>query len=84
MNVLSDRQLEVRYISYFLAGALIALLALRASTWWTGEPVTTPSPRILLQTSSQTVARIPTQHAGKRVDCVVTIDQARNVWSITC
>lgn len=84
MNILSDGQLRVRYFGCFLGGLVIALLAYAAPRWMTPDTATPETPRIVLQTPSQTVARIPTQRAGKRVDCTVTIDQAKNVWSITC
>lgn len=84
MNILSDGQLHLRYVGCFLGGLVIALLAYAAPRWMEPDAATLEAPRIVLQTPSQTVARIPTRRAGERVDCTVTIDQAKNVWSITC
>lgn len=86
MNVLTDQQLTTRVCAAFLAGSLAATGIIALPTLWQRHQAPAPigAPEIVLQTPSQTVARIPTQHAGKRVDCTVTIDQAKNVWSITC
>lgn len=83
-NILTDAQLHARYIGCFAAGLAIALLAYAAPRWINPEAAVSDAPKVLVQTQSQTVARIPTLHAGVRVDCTVTIDQAKNVWSITC
>ena len=84
-NVLSDAQLQLRYGACFLAGLLAALLAYAAPRWVAPAAAEVAAlPRIVYQSPSQTVAKIPTLYAGKRVDCTVTIDQAKNVWSITC
>ena len=82
MNVLTHSQLASRLLVAMVLGstitaATIVLLERRQSVQL-GEP------KIVKQTPSQTVARIPTLHAGVRVDCTVTIDQAKNIWSITC
>ena len=84
-NILTDTQLRLRYAGYLVAGILIGLTP--QATQRLAAPPEDPAaaaPRIVAQTPSQTVAKIPTLHAGVRVDCTVIIDQARNAWSITC
>lgn len=86
MNILTDVELSTRTRAAFAVGAAIATVASVLLHYWFFAPPPAPigTPQIVVQTPSQTVARIPTQRAGKRVDCTVTIDQAKNVWSITC
>jgi hypothetical protein len=88
MNVLSDEELiECRWRAFVHgASAIITICAAAALYLWLTHPAPEPIgvPEIVRQTPSQTVAKIPTLHAGVRVDCTVTIDQAKNVWSITC
>ncbi len=93
MNVLTDK--ELRAIEIRGAVTAIAILSGVMVAAWFLEPrfhqfvvahvgERDGAPVILKQTDSKTVARIPTMHGGVRVDCTVTIDQAKNVWSITC
>ncbi len=86
MNVLTNEQLKDRVVGGFIVGVLVAATASAVLHQWYYAAPRAPvgTPEILFQTPSQTVARIPTQHGGKRVDCTVTIDQAKNVWSVTC
>ncbi len=84
MNILTDEQLRARYLGCFFGGLLIALLAYAAPRWIEPDTAALQAPRIVQQTPNQTVARIPTLYAGKRIECTVTINQAKNVWSITC
>jgi hypothetical protein len=89
MNVLTDDELKYYRRHAFAAGAMTVLgwvAALALLFWWTHsqKPAPAGAPQIVVQTPSQTVARVPTLRAGERVDCTVTIDQAKNVWSITC
>lgn len=89
MNVLTDKELRSEKFEAFRGGVVLAMLvtaAAAAAYFWLSGPAWEPTaaPSIVRQTANQTVARIPTLHAGVRVDCTVTIDQARNVWSITC
>lgn len=93
MNIMTDDELARKNKLAFLAGAVTAIAAIAltataaAAIYYQVFGFLNPplaAPEIVLQTPSKTVARIPTQHAGVRVDCTVTIDQAKNVWSITC
>jgi hypothetical protein len=89
MNVLTDYELRSGKRTAFVAGIVTTILwavAIAALIWWLRVPARAPIgvPAILRQTPSQTVARIPTLRAGERIDCTVTIDQAKNIWSITC
>ncbi len=89
MNVLSDKELRSEKFEAFRGGVVLAMLATAAAAaayfWlYRPAPAALDAPSIVQQTENQTVARIPTLHAGMRVDCTVTIDQAKNVWSITC
>jgi len=86
MNILTDRELENGKRHAFAIGAVITAVAstLLHHYYYAPAEALLGAPQIVLQTPSQTVARIPTQRAGKPVDCTVTIDQAKNVWSITC
>lgn len=89
MNVLTDDELRFDRRRAFVAGAMTVLAwvaAIALLFWWTHNRQPEPAgvPAIVTQTSSQTVARIPTLHGGKRVDCTVVIDQKTNLWSITC
>ena len=92
MNVLTDQQLADEKHDAFRVGAgigfCVAIGVGAAAYYWQlhGADLAMPAngPEIVKQTPSQTVARIPTLRAGKRVDCTVTIDQAKNAWLITC
>jgi hypothetical protein len=89
MNIISNEELSLRLREAFRNGVLVAAIATGATAalyFWLHRPApaSAGTPQIVRQTPSQTVARIPTLHAGVRVDCTVTIDQAKNVWSITC
>lgn len=88
MKIITDEELGMRTRIAFVAGVFLAAIAIILLHYWfygwkwTQAPI--GAPEIVLQTASRTVARIPTQHDGNRVDCTVIIDQARNIWSITC
>jgi hypothetical protein len=86
VNILTDQQVRAGKRIAFAAGFANAFAACLLGAAWVKYRTEAPAgvPAIVAQTASQTVARIPTQHAGVRVDCTVTIDQAKNVWSITC
>lgn len=85
MNIITDHELADGKRKAFAIGALIATAVSALAFRWSYMPaVPVGAPEILLQTPSQTVARIPTRHGEKRVDCTVTIDQVKNIWSITC
>lgn len=88
MNVLIDKELNEGTWRAFAAGAAIALAFVAAisilAQWDDRHPKPIAAPSIVMQTSNQTVARIPTLRAGVRVDCTVTIDQANNVSSVAC
>ncbi|TAK82098.1 MAG: hypothetical protein EPO20_22675 [Betaproteobacteria bacterium] len=86
MHILTDKQLAARYFSCFALGMVSVFLGFASPAISVRLGLVPPpeTAQIVLQTPSQTVARIPTQKAGKRVDCTVIIDQAKNVWSITC
>jgi hypothetical protein len=93
MNIISDEELRATRRRAFVIGGTVAsawnvffLLACLLAYWrlYYQPPAAAGVPQILLQAPSQTIARIPTLRDGKRIDCTVTIDQAKNVWSITC
>lgn len=91
MNIVSDSDLRFIKRAVFAAGAVVAAAAIGAGTLLYGrvresapEPAPAGTARIIRQNESQTIARIETLHEGKRIDCLVVIDQAKNVWSITC
>ncbi len=86
MNVLTDQELRAHRVAAFVAGAALAAATAAALHYQVFSFLDKPAsaPRIVAQTPNQTVARIPTLFAGTRIDCTVTINQAKNVWSITC
>lgn len=86
MNILTNQQLATRMCAALLAGSVLATGTIALLERWQRNHAPAPigTPAIVGQTNSQTIARIPTLRAGVRVDCTVTIDQAKNVWSITC
>ncbi len=86
MNILTDQELRARKRLAFTLGALFAAAVSALIYHQLYERLLAPAgaPEIVMQAGSQTVARIPTQYAGKRIDCIVVIDQAKNVWKITC
>ena len=89
MNVITDEDLSLRMRWAFRNGVMTASIVIGAAAalyFWLHRPAPAPigAPAIVRQTPSQTVARIPTLYAGKRIDCMVIIDQSKNLWSIAC
>jgi len=86
MNIITDQELKAHAVVAFVMGAALAAATAAVLHYRVFDYLAPPeaAPQIVKATPNVTVARIPTQHAGVRIDCTVTIDQAKNVWSITC
>ena len=89
MNMLTDKELRAEKCEAFRGGVVLAMLvtaAAAAAYFWLypTAPAAIDAPSIVRQTENQTVARIPTLHAGARVDCTAPFDQGKNLWSLTC
>ena len=86
MNVLSDQELSRCKRRMFVIGMLFAAAVSAALHHWFYSRLVEriDSLQIVTQTSTHTVASIPTLRFGKWVKCTVVIDQRTQLWSITC